>query len=452
MSGQSFGSGGPFNYNVTPIDPMGNFTQGYMQADKVLEIDRIDAERKRQEEIRNQFQTLMSKDNISAKDIAPLIAISDPQQAQQLMKAHSLLDAEQQKDRLQTASQVMTALNSGDTELAIKTLRDKAEAAKNSGDNNYAHFLDINAQQIEIDPSHARLAGAMYLSSIPGGDKILQASSDVADRIRKEKLDPYEESIKQSEAIIRGNQASVSADKANAEVDLIEESAAEKKAKAEAKKSAAVSPDGVDYIAKAASMGFDLIGSKTLVTKSQMEQFQRNAAQMVKDGKEFDPEMLLQNMKDISQAKSTGRSAGSSKVLGQRENIDNALSLLDDMKETNRQLNLSKLKYKGKLENWIKDAANDPAFVKYRTQRADNLFQLTNALKQNGITDKSIEIEEQAAALTMDEKAFDAWYETQKTALERSKKQKEISYGTRKDFSNSSSNTSSKPYMRHLNK
>ena len=63
------------------------------------------------------------------------------------------------------------------------------------------------------------------------------------------------------------------------------------------------------------------------------------------------------------------------------------------------------------------------------TQRADSLFILGNALKQNGLTDKSIEIEEEAFHPTLSPRAFDGWFNTQIRALNRASSEMAEDYG-----------------------
>lgn len=439
----------PVDYSVEAPDPMGNFAQGFKQAQAVREMDRSNVEydkKIKREELINQ---LLQKDNLTVKDVAPLIAVADPQQSKQLAASFSMLSSEQQQNKIKLAAQVMSALNAGQPEIAAKLMRDQAEAQRNAGDENGAHFSEVNAQQIEVDPKHSLLTGATFLASIgEEGHKVLNSLSNFQNSqanlengpinrdILREKLRLAQEENSPENQELRANER-------KAKISSLEELANERKAKAAATESSKVSPDGVDYIAKyAEETGHDLIANKTLITKSQMEQFQRNAAKMAASGKEINWDNLLNDIKEKRQAQSTGASAGSSKIKSQRENIDNALALLDDMKATNEKLDFSRLKYKGSLESWANDMVNDPEFVRYRTQRADSLFQLTNALKQNGITDKALEIEDQTNKLSMPKKAFLEWYNVQKELLTRAKSEKDKSYGPRVDYSGNSSKES----------
>ena len=117
--------------------------------------------------------------------------------------------------------------------------------------------------------------------------------------------------------------------------------------------------------------------------------------------------------------RATGQSSGSRLVLARKQNIEAANGLLADLKATSKKLDYSPVKFIASLDKFQKGQLQDPIFIEYMTQRADALFILGNALKQNGLTDKSIEVEEEAFSPTLSPQAFDAWYNTQLRALNR---------------------------------
>lgn len=125
----------------------------------------------------------------------------------------------------------------------------------------------------------------------------------------------------------------------------------------------------------------------------------------------------------------TGRTAGGRLPLARKQNIESAFSLLDDMGVTGKNLNYSGAQFVGAIEKWGKGQLNDPLFTEYMTQRADALFVLGNALKQNGLTDKSIEIEEEAAHPTMNPAALTAYLNAQYRALNRAAEEMNGDFG-----------------------
>ena len=125
----------------------------------------------------------------------------------------------------------------------------------------------------------------------------------------------------------------------------------------------------------------------------------------------------------------TGASAGSRLVIARKQNIAAALPLLDDIEETGTKLDFSNVQWVGTLDKWYKGQLNDPILTEYMTQRADALFVLGNALKQNGLTDKAIAVEEEAARPTMSPRSLKAWLNTQRRALNRAAAEIEEDYG-----------------------
>jgi hypothetical protein len=124
----------------------------------------------------------------------------------------------------------------------------------------------------------------------------------------------------------------------------------------------------------------------------------------------------------------TGRSAGSRLVVARKQNIEQASGLLDDLQKTNQTLDYSDVQFAALVDKWSKGQLQDPVFTEYMAQRADALFVLGNAFKQNGLTDKSIEIEEEAFRPTLAPKAFAGWVNAQKRALNRAANEMEKDY------------------------
>ena len=127
----------------------------------------------------------------------------------------------------------------------------------------------------------------------------------------------------------------------------------------------------------------------------------------------------------------TGMTAGGRIPLARKQNIIAARGLLEDMKVTVEKLDYSEAKFLGALEKFKKGQLNDPIFTEHMTQRSDMLFVLGNALKMNGLTDKSIEVEEEANSPVLSPRAFQGWYNSQVRALNRasSEMNEDFDYG-----------------------
>jgi len=180
------------------------------------------------------------------------------------------------------------------------------------------------------------------------------------------------------------------------------------------------------YMANLMAKGY-MPGSR--ITGPMLDALEAAAEQADISGNPLTVKQLKQMEFDAVKNRRTGATAGNRLVLARKQNIEAAQGLLKDMQKTEKNLKYSPVKFLGALEKWKNKQLNDPVFTEYMTQRADALFVLGNALKQNGLTDKSIEVEEEAAAPTLSPKAFNAWLNTQVRALNRAADEMNKDYG-----------------------
>ena len=155
------------------------------------------------------------------------------------------------------------------------------------------------------------------------------------------------------------------------------------------------------------------------ITGPQLDAFEAAAQVAEEAGTPLTVERLRDMDFQATKNRSSGRTSGSRLVTARKQNIETAQGLLKDMKATSDKLDYSDVQVVSMFEGFAKGQVQDPIFVEYMTQRADALMALSAALKQNGVTDKSIEIEEQAFKPTLGPKAFNAYYNTQVRALNR---------------------------------
>ncbi len=159
--------------------------------------------------------------------------------------------------------------------------------------------------------------------------------------------------------------------------------------------------------------------SQGRITGPTLDLFENAARRASEMGRPLTGEDLSRMEFSAVKNRSTGQTAGGRVTVARKQNIEAAYGLIDDLKETSKALDYSDTQFVGKVDAFIKGQLNDPVFTEYMTQRADALFVLGNALKQNGLTDKSIEIEEQAFRPTLSPSAFIGYYNTQLRALNR---------------------------------
>lgn len=181
------------------------------------------------------------------------------------------------------------------------------------------------------------------------------------------------------------------------------------------------------HVARLISQGW--YPSSGRLTKPMMEAIEQGAALSEQSGQTFGPKEAWSAEFNAVKNRATGSTAGGRATIARKQNIEAAFGLLKDMEKTAAKLDYSDAKFIGSMERWKNGQLNDPLFTEYMTQRADSLFVLGNALKQNGLTDKSIEVEEEAYNPTLSPKAFKGWYNSQLRALNRAANEMNRDFG-----------------------
>ena len=169
---------------------------------------------------------------------------------------------------------------------------------------------------------------------------------------------------------------------------------------------------GKNYLAEFMAKGE--VNPTVRLSKDGVKTFNAAAQNAEENDIEFHPKEILQK---ISEATSKGRTAGGTQMITRKENVNQSLKLLDDMEVTGDKLNYNDNKWVAQLESWKKGVNQDSILTEYLTQRADALFKLSGALKLNGVTDKSIQVEEEANHPTLSPKALKGWLNAQRRAL-----------------------------------
>lgn len=184
-------------------------------------------------------------------------------------------------------------------------------------------------------------------------------------------------------------------------------------------------PTSRPHVAKLMANGW-MPGAR--MTKPLLDSIEAAAVYAEENGLPFGVEQARAMEFEGVKNRATGSSAGSRLSIARKQNVNTAFELLDDMEKTGEKLSYSDAKFAGVLEKFARGQVNDPVLTEYMTQRADSLFVLAAALKQNGVTDKSIQVEEEALHPTMSPRALKAWVNTQRRALNRIVKEMNTDY------------------------
>lgn len=270
-------------------------------------------------------------------------------------------------------------------------------------------------------PFHTILSN---MATLPPEEKSKAIAEAVEYSVRRKLVEPSEtaESADQYEGIETQYETYLRAHKKPVNAETYNEW---KKDKAKAAEAARKQPTTRPHMKRI--MGEGYVPTQRM-TETMMDSFEAAAEYAEANGKPFSVEDMYDYEFNAQKNRAKGRTSGSRLVVARSQNIKTAYGLLDDMKKSADKVDFSKYKGVGMVQQFVKGQLNDPDLTEYMTQRADALFVLGNALKQNGLTDKSIEVEEEAFNPTLSVPAFNAWLKVQTRALDRAAKEMNEDY------------------------
>jgi hypothetical protein len=154
------------------------------------------------------LRTLSMNPNAGASDYASMMT-RYPSLAEHLGKAYKVMDEGQQKNLLNFQSRVYAAQQSGNNDLAVELLRERAKADP-AGAQHYTTMADL----IEKSPSTARTITALSLASAMGPDKFAESFAKIGGEQRAEdqagadlRKKTADAATAEADATIKGEQA-----------------------------------------------------------------------------------------------------------------------------------------------------------------------------------------------------------------------------------------------------
>ena len=170
-----------------------------------------------QQAFQQDLNSVLNKGAPTAADYAAL-TVKYPQFNEQFEQAWGMLNEEQKTNRVSQASEVYSALNSGEPEMAQQLLEEQAVAAENAGDARSAKAARTLAEMVARNPNAAQSSVAMRLSSMMGPDKFTETFTKLENDRRSRQLEQADLTEREAKAY----QAAVAADFAdsNAAIDL----------------------------------------------------------------------------------------------------------------------------------------------------------------------------------------------------------------------------------------
>lgn len=178
----------PFDYTLKNVpDP----TQNIMQA---LQIGSAIQAQKAKQVAAQQQQQLQTDIAGLGKNPTPAavanLSAKYPQLSEQFQKTYNMLNTEQQKAHVDTASQVYASLLSGNTEVAQDVLQQRIEAARNSGDEEQAKQMETMSKLIELHPETAKTSTGIFLANAMGAEKFTDTFTKLEESRRERALEP----------------------------------------------------------------------------------------------------------------------------------------------------------------------------------------------------------------------------------------------------------------------
>lgn len=193
----------PINYNIDVATPFQAGLQGFQGGlaitDAIRQQQLQAMQLKQQQQMQQDFARLASTPNPTATDYAAMMT-KYPQLSDHFKKSWDVLNADQQQNQLQSATQVHAALVQGRPDVANQLLQNQVDAYKNSGDMQKAQASETMRKLIQLDPSTARTVSGLNLSSIMGPDKFAAAFGQIGQETRAQDLAPANLTKAQAEA------------------------------------------------------------------------------------------------------------------------------------------------------------------------------------------------------------------------------------------------------------
>jgi hypothetical protein len=98
--------------------------------------------------------------------------------------------------------------------------------------------------------------------------------------------------------------------------------------------------------------------------------------------------------------------------------VDMLPGLLANVTSLGKKVGYNDVQAVGKMQQWLNGQLNDPAFTEYMTARNDTMMRLASVMRGVGMSDKSIEMENEVARPTLNPASLDAWLKGQMSVVQ----------------------------------
>jgi hypothetical protein len=215
----------PANYSINVQSPLQAFGQAAQFGAGLAEMDaRRQAQQQeavRQQALNTEFQRVSTIQNPQAKDFMGLSFLLPPAQMESVRKTYEQGSQEQKDNQLLFSGKVLSAFTSGQNQIGIDLLENRATAEENSGRKEQGQAFRSYAELARINPGAAKATIGMLLATLPGGDKIIEATTKAQlapSQISKSQADAATAQLEAADAPTRLNLGNI---KTRAEINNI---------------------------------------------------------------------------------------------------------------------------------------------------------------------------------------------------------------------------------------
>jgi hypothetical protein len=171
----------PINYSLNVQSPMQAFGQAAQFGAGLAEMDArrqaAQQEAIRAQSLNQEFQRISAIQNPQAKDFMALSFLLPKDQMESIRATYEMGSKEQKDNQLSFSGKVLSAFTSGNNQIGIDLLENRATAEENSGRKDQAQAFRTYAELAKINPGAAKTTIGMMLASLPGGDKVIEATT-----------------------------------------------------------------------------------------------------------------------------------------------------------------------------------------------------------------------------------------------------------------------------------
>lgn len=186
----------PYNYTIQTPNIGQEFAAGYQQMSALAQAQNAAEQRRQQQEqatlVREKLTALAQNPNPTAQDYVEVANMLPKDQADSLRSSYETLSADRQQGTMRFAGRTIASFAAGNNQVGIDMLRSRAEAERNSGNEQDAKFYEALAQTAERDPLSVRDSLSVMVGTLPGGKEAIEAAIKVAEEQRKRALAPVE--------------------------------------------------------------------------------------------------------------------------------------------------------------------------------------------------------------------------------------------------------------------